>query len=103
MPWALTLDTTAFGNQQSLEQQRQTGRVDLERHRQQNRLGLEGVRQDNRMGVRGAPTYRDLNLPAPRARGSATPAAERTATGANGQKIFYRGGRWVDAQGRPVG
>lgn len=73
-----------------------------------NDMGMEGLRQRNRMQVRGAPTYRDLNPPAPRLStggrggGNGRAPAVPTATGANGQKIYYREGKWVDAQGRPV-
>lgn len=82
---------TAFGNNQSIEALRQ-----------QNRVGLEGVRQRNRMGVRGAPTYRDLNPPPPRATGPGRAAPRRlavpTATGPNGEKVQWNGRAWVPAQ-----
>jgi hypothetical protein len=80
-------------------------RVNFEGIRQRNRAAMEGMRQAGRQTLRGMPTYRDTNSPPPRPRAPA--AASRTAkvptaTGANGEKIYYRGGRWVDRNGRPV-
>jgi hypothetical protein len=94
---------TAFGNQRSLTQLRSADALRMERARQQGRMDMEGVRQGNRVETRGQPTYRDLNPPAPRAGGGGRGASrERTATDKNGNTVFYRGGRWVDAQGAPV-
>lgn len=92
---------TAFGNQQTMQNAREAQAIEMERLRQQGRIGMEGVRQGNRMDVRGTPTYRDQNPPARQSRGG-TASRAPTATGADGKTIYYRGGKWVDAQGRPV-
>jgi hypothetical protein len=97
---------TAFGNQQSLLSARNAQQARMEQMRQQGRLGIEGVRQGNRQAIRGAPTYRDLHPAPPRPpalRGAPrTGAKVPTATGQNGETIYYRGGKWVDQQGRAV-
>jgi hypothetical protein len=97
---------TAFGNSQTMLSARNAQQANMERIRQQGRLGIEGVRQGNRQAIRGAPTYRDLHPAPPRPpalRGAPrTGAKVPTATGQNGETIYYRGGKWVDQQGRAV-
>jgi hypothetical protein len=88
----------------ALEQQRQQGRTNLEGVRQGNRVGLEGVRQGNRVNLRGVPTAGRLGPPPPRI-GRGIPGnapTVPTASDGKGNTIYMRGGRWVDAQGRPV-
>jgi hypothetical protein len=96
---------TAFGNQQTIQSLRDAQQARMEHMRQQGRLGMEGVRQGNRQAIRGAPTYGDLHRPPRRAGGGAgSRSAPKvpTATGQNGETIYYRGGKWVDQQGRAV-
>lgn len=88
---------TAFGFDTQLDDHRTQNDMGLEGLRQRNRIGLEDVRQGNRMEARSAPTYRDMNPPAPRARAGSTPrrSANPTATGQNGEKYEYNGKEWV--------
>jgi hypothetical protein len=71
-----------------------------EDQRQGNRVSMEAVRQRNRAAIKGMPTYRDRN-PRPRVsggvsrRGGSLPTATNPATG---QKMVYRGNKWVPAQ-----
>jgi len=63
-----------------------------------NRLRFEGVRQGNRQALRTAPTYRDLNPPAPRiagVRNAPRRAARPTATGPNGERVEWNGKEWA--------
>lgn len=117
------------GNREDLEQRRQTNRLAVEDRREQARRNrprktnvLERIREKIAAGqplspgeqrvwdqasARGRPETRGLPAgraaqPSP-ASSSAPSGAEATAVGPGGQRIFLRGGRWVDAQGRPAG
>lgn len=92
---------TAFGNQQTLQEARNAQAAAMERLRQQGRMTMQGARVAGQQTVRGTPTYRDLNPPPPRSSPRSAPKVP-TARGQNGETIFYKGGRWVDAQGKPV-
>ena len=89
----------AYGRDRGLDDYRTGNRLKLEGTRQGNRESLEGIRQNNRVTTRGLPTYRDTH---PRAASGSTGEAVPTSTGPNGEKAFFRGGKWVDAQGRPI-
>jgi hypothetical protein len=96
---------TAFKNQQTMQGIRAASSMALQSQRDAQARARAAQAQRGRMEIRGAPAYRDLNPLPPRASGrSAAPrkSGERTATDANGNTVFYRGGRWVDAQGQPV-
>jgi hypothetical protein len=92
---------TATANDQVLEDDRQDNRIELEDHRFGNRQGLESQRQTNRLQLRGTPTYRQANPapPRPRASGGGRSGGGvregQTASGPNGAKLVYRGGKWV--------
>lgn len=77
---------------------------DMDDYRTSNDERMEGIRAANRARVKSQPTYRDLNPPPPRTGGSGGRRGNSvpTATGPGGKQIFYRGGKWVDAQGRAV-
>lgn len=86
------------------EDNRQDNRVALEGVRQNNRIGLEGVRHGNRVSLRGMPTYRDSH-PRPRSAGGSSSGGrggtQEGATATNprtGEKVVYRGGKWVPAR-----
>ena len=91
---------TAYGYDQSLEDQRAANDTTLEGVRQGNRVDLETIRQNNRVNLRGVPSYRDTNPAPPRASGGAPSSGRggrRTATGPNGEKIEWNGRAWVPA------
>jgi hypothetical protein len=90
---------TAFSNQTTLQNDRQANAMALQSARIGAARAATAQAQRNRMEVRSAPTYRDLNPPAPRSGGR---GREKTATGPNGETLYLRNNRWVDAQGNPV-
>ncbi len=100
---------TGFANSQTLQNDRQTHAEQMERLRQRDRLTLNGVQQAGRARIHGQPTYRDTHPLRPRIGGSAggKPHGRSgpTATGPNGEKIYYDAvqGKWINQNGRPVG
>ena len=84
-----SLENLQSRNRTGLESLRQTGSSSLETQRQTGRSGLETQRQTGRTNLRGLPTYRDTHG------GGTRTGAVPTATGPNGQKLQYVGGKWV--------
>ena len=84
-----SLENLQSSNRRGLETLRQGGVSSLETQRQKGRTGLETQRQRGRTNLRGLPTYRDT-------RGGGThTGAVPTATGPNGEKLQYVGGKWI--------
>ena len=84
-----SLESLQSSNRRGLEYLRQTGSSSLETQRQTGRSGLETQRQQGRTNLRGQPTYRDTHG------GGTRSGAVPTATGPNGEKLQYVGGKWI--------
>lgn len=90
-----SMENLKAGNSRMLENARQLGRLRLEGVRQGGRSELEDQRQSGRLKLRGTP------LPPRLGAASGAPTVP-TAKNANGDTVYLRNGRWVDAQGRAV-